>query len=372
MLRSVADAKGLVRQTAKPAKNSIDGFTADFKRLGIVFKPDQRAVDREGIINPASARLRDGSLRLYPRMIARGNISRIGLFRAHEHNRGALIVDQCGYALKPTAPYELRDESDGYGCEDPRITYIPVIDRFVLAYVAFGPRGPEVAVAVSRDGRAWKRLGLVRFQNSTASFADKDAAFFPEPIISPSGVPSLALYHRPTLWSLWRKHGKAAVQIIKRSRKAHEHISIAYISLAAVRKDLRKLCEVRETHPLRLPTAGWGRIKVGGGTPPVRIREGWLSVIHGVDECQEHRGQNHLRYSAGIIILHAARLDQVIYRSPTPLFVPELPGEIRGKVGHVVFPTAIDPRPDLGDRTFDIYYGMGDSRTGRGRLTLNQ
>ena len=360
-----------MRQSAKPSKNSIDGFTADFTRLGVVFKPGRRAVDREGTINPASARLRDGSLRLYPRMIARGNISRIGCFRAHESSRGALTLNQCGYALIPATPYELRDESDGYGCEDPRITYIKVIGRYVLAYVAFGPRGPEVAAAVSRDGVAWKRLGLIRFQYNNASVADKDAAFFPEPIISPSGAPSLALYHRPTLWSLWRKHGKAAVQIIKRSRKAHEHISIAYIPLAAVRKDLRKLCEVRETHPLHLPAAGWGQVKVGGGTPPVRIREGWLSVMHGVDECHEHRGQNHLRYSAGIIIQDATRLDQVIYRSPTPLFVPELPSEIRGRVGHVVFPTAIDPRPDLGERTFDIYYGMGDRRTGRGRLTLS-
>jgi hypothetical protein len=31
---------------------------------------------------------------------------------------------------------------------------------------------------------------------------------------------------------------------------------------------------VTESHPLMLPEAAWGRIKVGGRTPPVRVREG--------------------------------------------------------------------------------------------------
>ena len=73
------------------------------------------------------------------------------------------------------------------------------IDRYVMAYVAFGPRGPEVAVAVSEDGLDWKRLGLLQFQGSNEPFADKDAAFFPEPVASPAGIESLAFYHRPTL-----------------------------------------------------------------------------------------------------------------------------------------------------------------------------
>ncbi len=361
------------RTTAAPmTKNhstTKSALKAEFDRLGVVLKPDRRLVDREGILNPATARLRDGSLRLFPRMVAPGNISRIGCFSVHEHGNGSLRTKQFGYALEPKAQYEMRDERDGYGCEDPRITYIQEIDRYVMAYVAFGPRGPEIALAVSSTGVRWQRLGLMCFRKSNAPFADKDAAFFPEPVLSPSGVKSLALYHRPTLWALWRKLGKRTANVFRHTG-LHENIAIGYVPLAAVQKDLRKLCEVAETHPLRLPPADWGRVKVGGGTPPVRIREGWLAVIHGVDVCGKHRGAQHLRYCAGIIIHDAGQLDQVLYRSPTPLFEPEMPGEIRGKVGHVVFPTAIDPRPDLGNGIFDIYYGMGDRQTGRGRLTL--
>ncbi len=357
-------------------RNAIDKprhrFSAQVTRLETVLKPDRRAVDREGILNPACTRLRDGTLQLYPRMVAPGNVSRIGRFRAHERQRGKLTVDQTGFALEPKAPYELRNESDGYGCEDPRVTYIAALDRYVMAYVAFGPRGPEVAVAVSTDGLAWKRIGLMCFKNRGTRFADKDAAFFPEPVLSPRGIPSLALYHRPTLWPLWRKHGKAAAKILlKRSPKQREGIAIGYVSLDAARKDLSKICEVIETQPLRLPPATWGRVKVGGGTPPVRIREGWLAVVHGVDELPKKNGESSLRYCAGVIVQSVAKLDQVLYLSPKPLFVPELPVEVRGKAGQIVFPTAIDPRPDVGDRVYDIYYGMGDRATGRGRLKLS-
>lgn len=170
-----------------------------FKRLGIVLKPNQSENERLGFLNPACTRLRDGTLQLYPRMVAAGGVSSIGSFRVDEYPDGMLIAEQCGFALEPAAPYELRDQPGAYGCEDPRVTFIPAINRYVMAYVAFGPRGPEVALAVSRDGLVWERLGLMHFPDSDAPFADKDAAFFPEPLRSPAGVPSLAFYQRPTL-----------------------------------------------------------------------------------------------------------------------------------------------------------------------------
>jgi predicted GH43/DUF377 family glycosyl hydrolase len=51
---------------------------------------------------------------------------------------------------------------------------------------------------------------------------------------------------------------------------------------------------------------------------------------------------------------------------------PESESELRGIVDNVVFPTAIDPRPDLGERTFDFYYGMADWSIGAARMTLGE
>src|SRR5438105_9173078 len=52
------------------------------ERLGIVMEPlpdEPREV--EGVLNPATARARDGELYLFPRLVARGNFSRIGRAR---------------------------------------------------------------------------------------------------------------------------------------------------------------------------------------------------------------------------------------------------------------------------------------------------
>ncbi len=336
--------------------------------MGVVLKPNATIDQRLGVLNPACARLRDGTLQLYPRVVAPGNISRVGSLRTKERTDDTLEVEPCGYALEPQAPYELRTQPGGYGCEDPRVTFVAALDSYVMLYVAFGPRGPEVAVAISDDGLHWRRLGLLRFQQSDAPFADKDAAFFPEPVTSPAGVTSLAFYHRPTL-QVSVQRGESAVSALEVLPPAlHEGISIGYIPLAAVKADVGALCTVTETHRVVLPPATWGTIKVGAGTPPVRIAEGWLSVIHGVDELAHPSGAALLSYCAGVIVHGATRLDHIIYRSQEPLFVPEVPGEIHGTVGYVVFPTGIDERSK---RTFDIYYGMADYEIGRGRLEFS-
>jgi beta-1,2-mannobiose phosphorylase / 1,2-beta-oligomannan phosphorylase len=337
-----------------------------FTRSGIILKPSETR-GRLGMLNPACARLRDNSLQLFPRMVAVGNVSRIGSFRAHERPSGTLELEFCGFALEPEAPYELRDGSDGYGCEDPRVTFLSAIDKYVMAYVAFGPRGPEVAVAVSDDGLRWERLGLLQFEGSDAPFADKDAAFFPEPVLSPSGVECFAFYHRPTLQLVVKDAQSALAAILALPPEERESISLGYVPLDAVRADVRALCTVTQTHRLELPPADWGTIKVGAGAPPVRIAEGWLSVIHGVDPLAHADGPSLLRYCAGTIIHDARRLEQILFRSPQPLFVPKGGAELHGTVGHVVFPTGIDQR---GEGEFDIYYGMADYEIGRGRLTL--
>jgi len=301
-------------------------------------------------------------------MVAPGNVSRIGSFRARERREGSMELEFDGFALEPEAPYELRDGPEGHGCEDPRVTFIAAIDRYVMAYVAFGPRGPEVAVAVSEDGLQWHRLGMMQFEGSDEPFADKYAAFFPEPVAGPDGVESLAFYHRPTLQRFSLDPREAIAQIKALPPEERESIAVGYVPLNAVRKDLNALCIATQTHRLALPPAHWGTIKVGAGAPPVRIDEGWLSVIHGVDELAHPVDSSLLRYSAGIIIHDAHQLERIVYRSTEPLFVPKLGDELHGAVGHVVFPTGIDRR---GEREFDIYYGMADYEIGCGRLTLD-
>jgi predicted GH43/DUF377 family glycosyl hydrolase len=78
-----------------------------------------------------------------------------------------------------------------------------------------------------------------------------------------------------------------------------------------------------------------------------------------------------LRYSAGIVIHDLERPDCILYRSPEPIMTPSSRRELRGIVDNVVFPTGIDPRPDLGERIYDIFYGMGDYAIGAARLQIS-
>ncbi len=344
------------------------------QRLGVVLEPDGDSAESGGILNPGAARAPSGELLLYPRCVAEDNVSRIGIVRTRSADRG-FEVERLGFALQPEAPYELRPRP-GYGCEDPRVTYVAALESYVMAYTAVGPDGPRIAIALSRDARHWERLGPVSFQGAaTLTGDDKDAAFFPEPVLSPKGRRCLAFYHRPML-HLSSVDGRAAVPMIERMPfEDRESIRIAYVPLAPALKDRSKLCNVGESVQVLSPDAQWGSIKIGAGTPPVRIplngRDAWMAIFHGVDVVSDGARKPFLRYSAGIVIQDLERPDRVLYRSPQPIMVPESRRERRGVVDNVVFPTGIDPRPDLGERTFDVYYGMGDYSVGAARMWLD-
>jgi len=340
-------------------------------RLGTVFAPNGDDDEAEGTINPAAARLRDGALAFYPRVVARGNVSRVRRCRSL-WNGDDVRFERDAFALEPHADFEFRTQPGGYGCEDPRVTYVAALDLYLMAYCAYGPAGAQVAVAHSRDGWQWNRLGPVSFRSAPHIYGDKDAAYFPDVVQSPGGEASIALLHRPT-FHVTVAGGRALVpSILAMEPRERESICIAYVPLTAVQADVRALLDVRDTQQIMHPDAPWGAIKVGVGPPPVRVREGWLLVYHGIDVLAGHEASEKpaMQYRAGLAILDADRPDRVLYRAPEPFMWPELPEEREGVVDDVVFPTALDPRGDLGDRQYDVYYGMGDALIGRGRLSL--
>jgi predicted GH43/DUF377 family glycosyl hydrolase len=342
-----------------------------FTRLGIVAAPTSSDTDSESVINPACTRTRDGDLVVFPRTVAAGNVSRVARYRP-SWNGDDLVLTPDGFVLEPQAPYERRATPGGYGCEDPRVTFVPVLDRYLMAYCAYGPTGARVAVATSLDAYHWTRLGLVDFHGNDG-FGDKDAAFFPEIVTAPSGVPSFALMHRPTLHASVADGRGVVPAILAMPPRDRESICISYISAERVGANLGALLDSGETSVVMRPDGEWGSIKVGAGTPPVRTDGGWLFMYHGIDSQPGHEDADRpaLRYRAGVALLDLAKPSVLTYRSPQPVLSPELPEERMGIVDDVVFPTAIDPRADLGQHTFDIYYGMGDRVTGRGRLTVN-
>jgi predicted GH43/DUF377 family glycosyl hydrolase len=352
----------------------MSGFK--LQRLGMLMEPEPgNPQEVEGVLNPAAVRGRDGELYLFPRMVAKGNYSRIGIARVKFNEVGDPVgVERLGIALEPEAEYERRPDGGG-GCEDPRITFVEPLQRYMMTYAAFSPLGPRIAMAESEDLFHWKRLGLATYAHwhgiDLSTVDDKDASLFPIAIPNPSGHCELGMLHRP-LFPGTRPEEIAIQHASREVDLDHESIWISYCPPALQRTEPDRLSRFTSHHRLATPVSLWERLKIGAGTPPILTKHGWLIIYHGVSEVTGAGGDgHHLCYSAGVMVLSQQHPRVVRYRSAEPVLRPEMPQERDGTVVNVVFPTGIDRRDDLGtpDR-FDVYYGMADSRIGVARLDL--
>ena len=344
------------------------------KRIGMVMEP--RAGDPhevEGVLNPAAARAPDGTLYLFPRLVAKGNYSRIGIARVlFDGDSNPNGVERMGIALEPEAEYELSET--GGGCEDPRVVWLEPFRHYVMTYTALSRHGPRIAIATSPDLLTWQRVGLASFKPwhglSFDGVDDKDASMFPTLVPNPSGQPSIGLVHRPLFPGTRpeEKVRKSSSGIVDPDR---ECIWISYCHVRV--EDGNHEAGVFGTHhKLAQPTMDWDRLKIGGGPPPIMCRHGWLLLFHGVHELPQSTPTRPLVcYSAGAIGLSPEHPNRIIHHSSGPLLVPEGALELHGTVNRVVFPTGVDRRDDLGtpDR-FDVYYGMADYRIGVARLDV--
>ena len=352
----------------------MNGF--NLKRLGLVMEPEPgNPQEIEGVLNPAAVRGPDRELYLFPRLVARGNYSRIGIARVRFNKLGDPIgAERLGIALEPKADYELRPDGSG-GCEDPRITFVEPLRRYIMTYTAFSSKGPRIALALSEDLFHWKRLGLATFGPYNGiefgDVDDKDASLFPIAIPNPSGHPELAVVHRPLLPGT--RPGELALSPGPREVDLDlESIWISYCQMVLEGSEPNRFGKFSSHHRLATPVSPWERLKIGGGTPPVLTRHGWMIIYHGVSEMSEQKhNQYSLCYSAGVMVLSKEHPQLIHYRSAEPVLTPLLGQERAGTVANVVFPTGIDQRDDIGspDR-FDIYYGMADYQIGVARLDV--
>jgi len=325
-----------------------------------------------GVLNPGAATAPDGTMRLFPRVVQQGNISRIGKSKILICDGVPVGVDREGIALAPERGWE---HGTGHGgVEDPRITWIPQLGKYIMAYVAFGPLGPRAAVAVSDDTLSWRRLGPIMFafndelDTDLNLFPNKDVAFFPEIVLDAVGRPSFAVLHRP-MWDLDFARVGEAPPMPRGMTDPRPGIWISYVDAQRVIDDIRAITIVDGHRPIAGPLFKWESLKIGCGPAPLAVPEGWLVIYHGVDGTINGNGfspeqQQGLVYSAGAMILDTKDPSRVLARTSKPLLTPELSGERAGTVANIVFPTAIEQI----DGQRYVYYGMADTRIGIARL----
>ncbi|MGH2820022.1 MAG: glycoside hydrolase family 130 protein [Actinomycetota bacterium] len=341
------------------------------ERLGVVMAPAPGDPhEAGGVLNPGCARGRDGDLYLFSRRVAAGNYSRIGRERVLFEDGVPVGVERLGLALEPSEAWERNSATAGV--EDPRVTFLPALDVYVMTYSAYGPLGARIGLACSDDLVTWRRLGPVSFAyegdlgTDLNLYSNKDAALFGDIVPDPQGRPSYALLHRPT-WDLsWIRPGEGA-PLPRGVSDPRPGIWVSFAPAGDVHGDLSRLARVACHRQVALPEQDWESLKVGAGPPPVRIEEGWLLVHHGVRGTLEP-GTDHqpsVRYCAGAMVLDHDDVTRVVARTERPLLEPETPDETSGVVDEVVFPTAIDR---LSDGSAHVYYGMADDKIGAARL----
>ncbi|MDP4198057.1 MAG: glycosidase [Bacteroidota bacterium] len=264
------------------------------------------------VFNPGATKLKDGTTLLLCRVEDHTGLSHLTVAKSRNG------IDNWEIDPTPTMlpdPHNYPEEM--WGIEDPRITFVPELDKYVVTYVAYSIEGPGVSLAMTSDFRRFERLGDVMPPEN------KDAVILPN-----------------------RVHGRWAM-IHRPSTAFGNHIWMSYSP------DLIHW----GGHVLALPArrgGWWDSDRIGMASPPIETPEGWIMIYHGVRNTASGK-----IYRLGLALFDRENPDQCLLRGDEWIFGPEERYEVDGEVKNVVFPCG-QTIGDDGD-TIYLYYGVCDN-----------
>ena len=179
-----------------------------------------------------------------------------------------------------------------WGIEDPRV--VKIDDKYYLTYTGYSRFMPIVVLSATNDFKNFNVLGPISLPSN------KDCSLFPEKING-----KYFKVDRPTAdqrHDIWISKSKDLIHW-----GGYEHLAE--------------------------PISGtWENDKIGNSTPPIKTKEGWLMLYHGV----RGFGISSL-YKLGVMLLDLEKPWIIKGRSKEPILSPELDYERVGDVGNVVF-----------------------------------
>src|SRR5438046_3133127 len=264
------------------------------------------------VFNAGATMLADGVTLLLCRVEDRRGLSHLCAARSRNG------VDGWQIDPEPTLMSDPKNHPEEiWGIEDPRITFVPELQQYVITYTSYSRGGPGVSLALTKDFRTFERYGVIMPQD------DKDTALLPRRI---NGY--WALIHRPMT-------------------PLGAHMWISYSP------DLRHW----GNHKLMLEArrgAWWDANKIGMSPPPIETSRGWLMIYQGV-----RRTPSDSFYRMGLALLDLEQPEKCLNCGGTLMFAPEAEYERHGDVQDVVFPCGYPLGSDVD--TINIYYGAADS-----------
>jgi predicted GH43/DUF377 family glycosyl hydrolase len=264
------------------------------------------------VFNPGAAFV-DGQTVLLARVEDRRGISHLTVARSHDGITGWKVD------ATPLIAGDRADRTSCWGVEDARITRIDELDGWLIAYTAYGPGGPCVALAVTEDFRQVEHIGIAMPPE------DKNAS-----VLSRHIDGKFVLFHRPASHQTARADVWLSRSTDMRSWTAPEPVLRARSSI------------------------WWDSVRVGIGPPPLDTPHGWLCVYHGVKQMV-----GGPIYRAGLVLLDRDNPTRVLRRSEEWVLGPREDYERVGDVPNTVFPTGLvhDPASD----ELRVYYGAADT-----------
>jgi beta-1,2-mannobiose phosphorylase / 1,2-beta-oligomannan phosphorylase len=320
----------------------------EVKKEGIILSKTDLEFENEGVLNPAILREGDSVHVLY-RAVRNGNHSTIGYCRLDGPLTVAERWDQP--LLVPEFEYESQ------GVEDARI--VKIDDLFYLTYTGYDGINARGALAVSKELKSFKKLGVIvpPVTYSQFVFLAESAAKVNENYYhnhkfyyqESDPEKKMMLWDKNVVFFPRRINGNLV--FLHRIRPGIQIVSVNSI------KDLTP--DFWETYFLNLqdhivmdPIHTHEANYIGSGCPPIETEHGWVLIYHGVRESKKG-----LIYSACAALLDLEDPSKELARLPCPLFSPEYDWEVRGEVNNVVFPTGTA----LFGNTLFIYYGAADT-----------
>lgn len=267
------------------------------------------------VFNAGATRLPNGETLLLVRVEDRRGISHLTAARSHDGITNWRIDPE------PTLlPDPQNYPEEVWGIEDPRITWVEELGRYIIAYTSYSTSGPLVSLALTRDFREFERLGAVMPPE------DKDAALFPRRFNG-----RWALIHRP----------------VSNFPNSKTNMWVSFSPDLKHWGDHTVMLEARRG-------AWWDANKIGLSPPPIETPEGWLVIYHGVRTTPAG-----CLYRLGLALFDLDDPRQVIRRGDEWIFGPDEPYERMGDVGDVVFPCGFTHNPETGE--LRLYYGAADT-----------
>lgn len=283
--------------------------------------------ESKATFNPGAIYL-NGKVHIVYRAMSEDNTSVLGYASSSDGLHIDARLPQPIYT--PREPFEQKSQPGGNsGCEDPRLTLIN--DRIYMTYTAYnGKNPPRVALTsiLVKDflNKKWNWEKPIVI--SPPDIDDKDAVIFPE-----------------------KYKGKYIIV-----HRVGEDIDLSLTSTLNFKENEW----LEEYRWLFVRKGWWDSKKVGAAAPPIKTKEGFVMLYHGVSDDNIYR--------VGAVLLDLKNPIKIIGRTNNPILEPEVDYEKDGQVKNVVFPCGAV----LLNETLFVYYGAGDSVVGVATIDINK